>query len=131
MPRADKAMFIQNMLSELEHQQNGSAPSTPEPDSKEWWREVAQELGVKAQQAEATTRRLTHENGELHKALAAYEEQVLGFEETTRRLREALETAHQYFTDNADNNLTDEYVIARIDAALAPTPPTADPEGQS
>jgi hypothetical protein len=58
MPRPDKATFIQNMLSELEHQQNGSAPSTPEPDSKEWWREVAQELGVKAQQAEADNRRL-------------------------------------------------------------------------
>lgn len=46
MPRADKAAFIQNMLSELELKQNGTAPTKPEPDSKEWWREVAQGLGV-------------------------------------------------------------------------------------
>ena len=52
MPRADKAAFIQGMLSEHQLRQEREALK-PEPDSKEWWREVAQGLGVKCQAAEA------------------------------------------------------------------------------
>lgn len=53
MPRADKAAFIQNMLSELQQQQNGSAPVHHASDSKEWWREVAQGLGVEVNRERA------------------------------------------------------------------------------
>lgn len=52
MPRADKATFIQEMLSEHELRQQREQRK-PEPDSKDWWREVAQGLAVKAYDAEA------------------------------------------------------------------------------
>ena len=47
MPRPDKATFIQEMLSEL------SLQSKPIPDSTEWWKDVAQGLGVKLFDAES------------------------------------------------------------------------------
>lgn len=69
MPRADKATFIREMLSELQLKQNGSAPSAPAPDSKEWWRAVAQGLGV-----EVTTERTRAESAESR--LAAQAERI-------------------------------------------------------
>lgn len=48
MPRVDKDTFIQEMLQAAEFNR-----AKPEPDSREWWREVAQGLGVKCFAAQA------------------------------------------------------------------------------
>ncbi len=53
MPRADKAAFIQGMLSEHQLRQQREA-TKPVPDSKEWWRDVAQGLGVELTALRAT-----------------------------------------------------------------------------
>lgn len=53
MPRADKAAFIQGMLSEHQPSQQREA-TKPAPDSKEWWRDVAQGLGVELAALRAT-----------------------------------------------------------------------------
>lgn len=69
MPALDKAIYIQNMLQELERGQNGAAPVKAQPDSKEWWREVAQELGVRANSLERTNTRLREQVQNLAHAL--------------------------------------------------------------
>jgi hypothetical protein len=53
MPRADKAAFIQGMLSEHQLRQQREA-TKPVPDSMEWWRDVAQGLGVELATLRAT-----------------------------------------------------------------------------
>jgi hypothetical protein len=56
MPRPDKDVQIQSMLSEIPLRTSDK----PKPDSAEWWQEVAQGLGVKIhemrQQLETTAR---------------------------------------------------------------------------
>lgn len=71
MPALDKAIYIQDMLQELERAKNGAAPVKMQTDSKEWWREVAQELGVRANSLERTNARLREQGQHLAHALDA------------------------------------------------------------
>jgi hypothetical protein len=51
MPRVDKDTFIQEMLAAHAH---NVATAPPQPDSVEWWRQVAQGLSVECHKIKAT-----------------------------------------------------------------------------
>lgn len=114
MPRVDKDTFIQEMLAA-----HACQASKPEPDSKDWWREVAQGLGVKCGDAERRAEQAEKER-------LALVERLERVEGALRRLRDRANEAQRHSVLPA---LTADYVIRTVDAALAAGQPVpSDPD---
>lgn len=92
MPRPDKDMLIQEMLTAHE----ASVASAPvKPDSVEWWRQVAQGLGVECHTLKAKLAEQDRALARLRDALRAVQSPARGYPCWCDESHNAVEHGHQ------------------------------------